>query len=665
MNQIENRLLINGVHQQQHQHYNSDSDRDEDEKNVQNEPTIGIEIEMQKQNGYNHPPLNNIGSGSNDTSQLSMPYEKYEMLNKRKQSNRNSNNRKSNRSKSNNRHSSNSSHRNNSNNNNHNNHNQSVPYMNGMNIDSNSYTVNVNDQRRKRTASSMNNNDSHHPSHSSINNPHGPNPHSLQYSNQSIPIHPHIVNGHKQKPKLYPIPSDTMTQTTTFTQYLDDKHFDKNNLKNIQNNNTYYMVNHHDDDDDNMGLIRQHTLETQTSDNITIITEQSEHPEFKNDPQYKLLCKIMLDQSSSIGNESDGIAPLNVPNDMIIKSKYQQIQQLQHGKRLSPIVTPLIESNVHGKKRKSQSEMSESRKSGKSFVTYVEEKKQIEISANEDEDEDDLDDLDDDHSDSQQQQQHHRLNGRRNSVELDLDATTNNTNGNTRTNTVDHDRQSHRNMGDDFDSGQGDTSTEDREEKSPLLRADEDEDEEDTLDHGVQTSETTGSSMRDDDTGNSGYIQGHHQVSAHDMDDEPQSFEDEESYDDFEFDASNNGYEKYMKGKLAKNGHYGLQKVASESSITNYNNKTHSNMDHAFSSLNSSLKQIHDYKGKSYGSTSGSQQVSQRNEDESLDFNETQSHTQYTDLINDDNFISISEDIEHDLLNNNNNHNPAIKGYNE
>ena len=53
------------------------------------------------------------------------------------------------------------------------------------------------------------------------------------------------------------------------------------------------------------------------------------------------------------------------------------------------------------------------------------------------------------------------------------------------------------------------------------------------------------------------------------MDDEPQSFGDEESYDNFASDAGNNGYEKYMEGMMAKNGHYGSQKVALESYYNN------------------------------------------------------------------------------------------------
>ena len=597
MDQINNRLVIND-----NQHYNSDSERDADEKNVQNEPTIGIEIEMQKQNsGYSQ------NNRSNEPSRVSIPYDNYESLRiKHNQSNtiRNSN--------VNNRHSNNSS---------------NVPPF----INDDSYNVNtrssssghgigigiVNLNKRKRTASSMNNpppsngnesafdsHSSHLLNHSQPHHPHGP-PNNL---NQSIPIPIH------SKPKLYPIPSDTMTQTTTLTQYLDDIHFDKTNIKNIQHNNTYYMVNYDVENDTNQSMHEHKHGYPYDDDTITNITE-SEQPhsmDFKNDPQYKLLCKIMLDQSSSIGNESDHIAPLNVPHDMIIKGKYQQLQlQSAAGKKLSPIANPLEQSHKHHvSKRKSQSELSESRKSGKSFVTYVEEKKEIEITANGDGD--DLDDLeDDDHSDTAQQQQQLsnqqiQSKAHRDSIEMDDED-----------GTTDHDHKSHRNLGDNFDSDNQ------REEESPLLGGDDD--------------------------------------------DEPESYEDEESFDDFEFDASNspygkNVYERYIKKQKKKNMNEinpnGLMAVASESSITIKDivtNTTHSKFDN-YSSLNSSFKHIKG--GKSYGSVSN---ISHKNEDESLDFNETQSNTPYTpDLINDDNLTLITEDIEHG-----HHTNPAIKGNTE
>ena len=133
---------------------------------------------------------------------------------------------------------------------------------------------------------------------------------------------------------------------------------------------------------------------------------------------------------------------------------------------------------------------------------------------------------------------------------------------------------------------------------------------------------------------------------------EPQSFEDEESFDDFEFDPNNNAYQQYMKKQQKKNGNQlNLIPVGSESSITFHN----------FSSLNSSLKHIKDIKGKSYD-TSGV-----RDENESLDFNEDQSNTHYTHYthpqytVNDEDLTMISEDIQ----NENTEHNPMIKGYTE
>ena len=233
------------------------------------------------------------------------------------------------------------------------------------------------------------------------------------------------------------------------------------------------------------------------------------------------------------------------------------------------------------------------------------------------------------------------------------DAATTMTNEHTPTLTVDHDRRSHRNIEDGFDSDN------EREEKSPLLGGDEeddDDDDEDTLDHAVQTDQSE--SMQDDKggigRGNSGYIQKQHPLSQRDEDDEVQSFEDEESFDDFDFDASNSPYrnsmyERYMKKRRKKNdiNHNGLVAVASESSITV------NNPNYTITNTNSSK---HIKGSKSYGSVSG---LSHRNEDESLELNETRSNT-YNDLTNDDNLTLISEDIQCG-----HHSNPAIKGFTE
>ena len=353
MDQIKSRLVIND-----NRHYNSDPERDADEKNAQNVQTIGIDIEMHKQSVYSH------NNRSNETSQVSMPYDKYESLrNKREQSN-------SNPKSYGNRYSNNSA--------------NVPPYIND-----DSYQINktrspssigiINYNKRKRTVSSMNNpptsngNASHSILSHSFNNSHSHHPHvpskNLNQSN-SIPVHA------KKTAKLYPIPSNTMTQTTTLTQYIDDDiDFNKTNIKNIQHNNTYYMVNY-DDVENKHGYDYDDDVDDDMVTNITESEQINSVPDFSNDPQYKLFFKIMLDQSSSIGNESDNIAPLNVPNDMKIKSKYQQLNlQSATSKKLSPIVTPKEQQHKqHVSKRKSQSEMSESRKSSKSFVTLVEEK---------------------------------------------------------------------------------------------------------------------------------------------------------------------------------------------------------------------------------------------------------------------------------------------------
>eukprot|EP00483_Globobulimina_turgida_P007917 UN07933 len=83
----------------------------------------------------------------------------------------------------------------------------------------------------------------------------------------------------------------------------------------------------------------------------------------------------MLDKSSSVGGdeENDDIGPLH-PNSQ--KQTYRQ--QIQYGQQLSPIINTMSVNS----KRISQSEMSDSqsRRTGKSFITLVEEQKQIEIS---------------------------------------------------------------------------------------------------------------------------------------------------------------------------------------------------------------------------------------------------------------------------------------------
>jgi len=126
-------------------------------------------------------------------------------------------------------------------------------------------------------------------------------------------------------------------------------------------------------------------------------------PASNDDSYYRMLCKVMLDQSSSVGHDSgDGIGPLPLAKQQSsVRSINSSVAVPEQSRKMQMLSPTTIGSKVQiTRKRPSASEVSESRQTGKSFVTYVEERKQIEVSDNNDVD-DGLDD--DNHVDDEEQ----------------------------------------------------------------------------------------------------------------------------------------------------------------------------------------------------------------------------------------------------------------------